>query len=160
MSKGSGGGAGGSGGRGGVRGGGGSGGGEVGSAQSEYASAESAYNAAKAQHNALQAKVKTYNNANNEGAGGFNPHADALKSANQKMAQAGIRLANATRSLSVAKTNAEWTKGVTQSRRESWNSTMKSMSGQKISAQKLAEIEKNKGFTVNTLRDQIKRHGL
>jgi hypothetical protein len=123
-------------------------------------SAEAEYDKAKAAYQGLKDKAAAYNRGMNEGKEGYSPHSTALREAQGKVDRAGERLVEAKVAHSQAKTNAEWTKEVTQSRREAWNSHMKSLAGTKITGKKLGEIETKHGFDFQTLKEQISRHGL
>lgn len=99
----------------------------------------------------LSAKAREYRQRNG---GGYNPYDDALS---ERIIQDNVARAQANRE--------EWTREVTEQRRDDWNARVKS--GQfgapgsgKIDRQAIAAQEAAQGWTMNELKQHITRHGL
>ena len=56
--------------------------------------------------------------------------------------------------------DADWTEATTEQRRRTWNEWLKQANGRKLSAKEIAEQEKRQGFTLDTLKRHIARHGV
>ena len=95
------------------------------------------------------AKGKKYDKLNNEGGEGYNPFWAAMQEGAAGKKQSETDFAK------------EWTKGVTQKRRESWNAFIRSITnskGQITDPAKMYQKAKEQGWSIDDLKKAVKLH--
>jgi hypothetical protein len=107
----------------------------------------------------LTTAARRYDAGMNEGGEGFNPYADALRAAQRETDEAAWSRSQAEMSARQQAEDTEWTLEVTQTRRAAWNAWARSLQGPVTPTQVTAQI-KAQGWTPETLKAQIARHGL